>query len=155
MADWTRTLHLAPRLVVHYPTATASGEPVELDQTEREGIRRIWIRSPDRQEIYFEAVTYPGRADHLELWASQRRFHLTALGRTDPWIDDPASAVLLSLPATRYDLGWTDHGRPMQRTCHFADLESCTIRVIFDPRSPTNHEILARLAFSTAPAPNS
>lgn len=129
-------------MTVHYPTTTASGERVEIDESSRDGMKRIWVHSPDRLEVYLEIVTYPERLDHAELYASQRRFHLSAEGRADAWIDDLQRTELRSLPASRYALGWSESVRAMTRECCFADLPDGTFRLIFDPRSPTNHAIV-------------
>jgi hypothetical protein len=121
-----------------YPTLTDAGE-VTLDQSRHAGGAHVHLQTPDAKTVYFEVSRTEGRSgDDAIAWLSR---DVTARFE-DAWFSATRETSLCGVPA-RY--GWF----------RFADRVRWVIatldplpgyRVIVDPRSATNLQILGSMA---------
>lgn len=154
MADWVTYEALAPRILLHHPAATQDGQPIKVDVDGRFGRQRVHLIAPDRSEVYFELVVYPELLDIERVIAGQR-LHLIERdeSKTEVVMSEPKDAQLLGRPARQVDVEFTDHDGRFSRLFSFLNFEESAepwgLRVIYDPTSPVNSEILNRLEVSS------
>jgi hypothetical protein len=129
--DWARFTGLGVEFR-YPPHAARRDEQAEL----------VHVYSADRQELYFEVARFRGLTPQLEY------------GRHKPYLEQrfgPGSVSELTEtshagnPAWTYSFGWDDEGRRMERAAVLLQLGADTCRIIRDPRSALNDEVLASL----------
>lgn len=145
--DWTSTRHLAPTLVVHYPSTNETGDPVRLETNERDGAKQIHALADDRESVYFEVVVFGRALDLDRLIAGQIKRFAQPPERESPWHSAAEDRVLQAFDTREFRVGWTHAGREMTRTMVFFDTSTSSVRLIYDHRSPLNIEIRERLEF--------
>ena len=145
--QWTHTGHLAPTLIVHYPSASDAGDPVRLETNERKGARQIHALTDDRQSVYFEVVVFPRLLDLERLIAGQRGAFGEPAERESPWHSAIEHGEVGAFTTSEFRVGWTQAGHEMTRTMIFFDTPTNSVRLIYDHRSALNLEIRERLAF--------
>jgi len=127
---------------VEIPDAAASGAPVRIRSGERDGVHVLHAESPDRSEIYFELTVYPELRAHEALAASQS--HYLHQHASDASITAPEAIRIGDRAALAFDFRGTLDGQWKVRRFLFMD-DVRTYRVVYDPRSPRNEEILTSL----------
>ena len=150
MADWVTYEALAPRILLHHPATTQDGQPIKIDADGRFGRQRVHLIAPDRSEVYFELVVYPDPLDIERVLVGQRSFLVEQdETKTDVVMSEPRTAQLLGRPARQVDVEFTDHDGRFSRLFSFLNFQESAepwgLRVIYDPTSPVNGEILSRL----------
>jgi hypothetical protein len=126
-----------------YPPVTPQGQTVEKEEERaddhRGRIERVHLSSPDRHELYFEVIRFHDMSPREEY-----ERHRPALER-----QFGAGAVT---PLTETTFGerpaWA-HGiskKDGQRSVLYLALGNDTVRIIWNPRSDLNAEILATLS---------
>jgi hypothetical protein len=107
-----------------------------------EAPQRVHIQSPDRQELYFEVARFAGLTPEAEYERHkpylEGRFGAHA-------VTELAETTHVGSPAWTYSFNWAEDGRPMARTALLLQIGADTCRVIRDPRSALNDEVLATL----------
>ena len=127
------------------PETTPNGQPVAILRDNRTDGTLMHAESPDQSELYFEVLAYTAQREHAGAVAAQREF--LATNATNHRIGPASSAVVNGLPATTFDFeGWLQ-GRWKVRRFLFVDAGGCTHRIVFDPTSRLNHDLLAALEF--------
>ena len=112
------------------------------DAQRDEGSERVHLQSADRRELYFEVARFRGLVPAAEYARHkpylEQRFGegaVTALTETSHG----------DSPAWTYSFHWEEDGRPMERTALLLPLGADTCRIIRDPRSALNDDVLATL----------
>ena len=125
------------------PTITPTGQGVAILKDEREGVHRVHAQSPDASELYFEIVSARGLLDHEQIIAEQKAF-LTHQS-SDAIITATKQSVVVSVRATEFGFEGTLGGQWKSRRFIFLDSALRTYRIIYDPRSTVNEQILDSL----------
>jgi hypothetical protein len=128
---------------VALPQITPSGRPVTIRRDTRTDSTLMHAESPDQSELYFEVLCYTTLRDHSAAIAAQQS--ILAEHAQDHRIGAVASTTVNGRAATTFDFeGWLQ-GRRKVRRFLFIDAGGCTHRIVFDPTSTLNHDILAAL----------
>jgi hypothetical protein len=125
------------------PTTTPSGQRVEILKDQREDAHRVHAQSPDASELYFEIVSAPGLINHEQAVAEQKAF--LSSHSSDAAITATKQSVVRSFRATEFGFEGTLGGQWKVRRFIFLDSDLHTYRIIDDPRSPVNEQILDSL----------
>ena len=128
-----------------YPEVTPSGQTVERDDEPFREHARVHLSSPDRRELYFEVVRFDDVRPEDE-YATHRPFLVERLGAT---IEPLTETSLLGHRAWAYAFSWHEEERAMERAVLLLESGAGSYRVIYDPRSELNGEVLATLAIRT------
>lgn len=140
--SWQRFARPGFRVEFSYPAVTAQGHAVgrveEQAVDHRGDIERIHISSREGGELYVEVVRFRDLAPQDEYLRHrpylERRFGADA-------VSELTETSLLGRPAWAYGFRW-DEG---ERFALLLQVASDTYRVIYDPRSELNAEVLATL----------
>lgn len=133
IGPWTVTL----------PDATPTGQTVAILRDKRNDSTLMHAESPDQSELYFEVLSYRDQRNHATAITTQQAF-LTEHAK-DLQIGATTATTLKGLDATTFDFeGWLQ-GRWKVRRFLFVDAGGCTHRIVFDPTSRLNHDLLAAL----------
>jgi hypothetical protein len=145
--EWERFTRPGFRLEFSYPAVTPRGQAV--DRTEehvvdhRGDMERIHLSSPDRSELYVEVARFRGIAPDDEYLNHspylKQRFGADA-------VTDLTGTSLQGRQAWSYAFRWDEEGRPMERSALLLHVADDTYRVIYDPRSELNDEVIATIA---------
>ena len=138
MQDW---LHFSdPRFALgfQYPEITHQGHFVEWTESEEDDFVRVLFRSKDSREVYFEITKYQDLSAQMEyqqhkdnLEKRPERFAVTDL-KEIRW---------MSQPAYEYSIKWSQAAR----VARLIETENNTYRILYDPYSPLNVQILLTL----------
>ena len=109
---------------------------------ERGEMERVHLSSPESGELYFELACFREIAPQDE-YASHRPFLEQRFGAGA--VTELGATTLLERPAWAYGIRW-DEG---ERAVVLLHLDGDTYRVISDPRSELNGEVLATLRLVT------
>jgi hypothetical protein len=125
------------------PEVTPGAQPVTITRDRREDSALMHAESPDQSELYFEILCYQNLRDHGEAITAQHVF--LAKHAKDQRIGAMTATTVKGLSATTFDFeGWLQ-GRWKVRRFLFVDAGGCTHRIVFDPTSRLNHDLLAAL----------
>jgi hypothetical protein len=127
---------------VEIPDGAASGAPVRIRSGERDGVHVLHAESPDRSEIYFELTVYPDLRSHEVLADSQCRY--LRQHANDASTTAPETIRIGNRAALAFEFRGTLDGQWKVRRFLFMD-DVRTYRVVYDPRSSRNEEILTSL----------
>jgi predicted nucleotidyltransferase len=121
-----------------YPTVTPRGDRVERQESQEGDALRVHVLSAGR-DVYFEVRRYPSLTGEEEY-----RRHSTHLrGRfSDLVLSDLTATHHGAHPAHTYSFSWGDG----ERVVLLIPTAGALHRVIYNPRAPLNHTILATLA---------
>ena len=130
------------RVDLAYPPVTPQGHPAKREEVERAGAHGAHLTSPGSGELYVELVRFPGLTPDEEYARHkpylEQRFGEDAVSvLTETRLDDR--------PAWGYGFRW-EQG---ERAVLLLQLGDDTYRVIHDPRSPLNAQVLATLSVRT------
>jgi hypothetical protein len=132
--------------VVALPQTTPNGQTVAILRDERTDTTLMHAESPDQSELYFEVLCYRNLRDHDAVIAAQHAF--LAEHAKDHRIGATTPTTVNGLPATTFDFeGWLQ-GRWKVRRFAYVDARGCTHRIVFDPTSRLNHDVVATLKFA-------
>jgi len=143
MADSTVITDTEHNYSLRIPTTTPSGQPIEIVKDQRTGAHRIHAQSPDAAELYFEIVSASGLINHEEAVAQQKAF--LSSQSFDAAITATKQSVVRSFAASEFGFEGTLGGRWKVRRFIFLDSALRTYRIIYDPRSTVNEQILDSL----------
>ena len=128
------------KLHFHYTATTPRGHAVEKTEGQQDDVLRVHLVSSDSRELYFEVVKYPNLLPREEY--EQHRAYLEQRF-DDLAITELQETSLALLPAYAYSFKW-DQG---ERAVLLIHKDQATYRVIYDPRSPLNAQVLSSTEF--------
>jgi len=127
--DWTRFTGFGVEF--SYPASAAERE---------DAADIVRVRSADRQELYFEVARFRGLTPQQE-YARHRPYLEQRFGPGS--VTELTATSLGDTPAWTYSFSWHEDGRAMERTAVLLQFGPDTCRMIRDPRSALNEEVLA------------
>jgi hypothetical protein len=143
--DWQRYANPRFRLEFRYPDPTPRSHEVERNEhrihDERGEMERVHLSSPASGELYFELSRFVGISPQDE-YASHRPFLEERFGAGA--VTELAETTLLERRAWRYRIRWPE----AERVVLLLPLDGDTYRVIYDPRSDLNQEVVATLSIA-------
>ena len=140
MSNWKAWSHPELKLRFRYPDPTPQQRQVKVARIARQGGVRVHLTSPGFPELYFEAALYPGVTD-----AQAKAAFLQGLraGSPAPQIGEPEGVSISGLRGEGIALRWPDRSRQV----YFLNGAADVYRIILDPGSQLNWDILATLIF--------
>jgi hypothetical protein len=148
MADSTVITDSEHNYSVQIPNTTPKGQPVEILMDQHEGTHRVHAQSPDSSDLYFEIVSAPRLINHEEAVAQQKAF--LSSQSSDAAITAAKHSLVGNFDATEFGFEGTLGGRWKVRHFIFLDSAVRTYRIIYDPRSQVNEQILDSLVIQIA-----
>jgi hypothetical protein len=145
LSRWQRFARPGFVIGFSYPDPTPDGQAVNRDEKSFRGYERVHLSSRDRRELYLEVVRFHDLTPEDEYL---RHKHYLAQRFGADSINSLTGASLQDWPAYRYRFGWTEEGRPVERSVLLLVVAGETYRIIFDPRSELNARVIA--TFTTA-----
>jgi hypothetical protein len=143
--DWRRFTRPEFAIEFSYPAVTPRGHTVERNEEPFREYARVHLSSPDGPELYLEVVRFHDLAPPDEYQhhrpSLEKRFgadSITALTET----------TLRGRPAWAYAFRGDEAERSVERAVLLLEIGGDTYRVIYDPRSALNAQVLATLTFS-------
>jgi hypothetical protein len=136
MPSWSRFTSPQFPFRVSFPDPTPGGAPVVVHQRGGEGGYRLHLVSEGSDEVYFEL----GRYEQLTRQAAVEAFIQDVSGR----IEGLHHSQLVEIewhgqPAARFSIDWPGK----ERIILFFERDAVLYRIIYDPASLVNQEILA------------
>ena len=128
------------KLHFHYPATTPRGHAVEKTEGQQDDVLRVHLVSRDSRELYFEVIKYPNLLPREEY--EQHRAYLEQRF-DDMAITELQETSLDLLPAYAYAFKW-GHG---ERAVLLIYKDQATYRIIYDPHSPLNPQVLSTIRF--------
>ncbi len=117
-----------------YPDTTPDGHPVEMDEV------RLHVRSAGSTEVYFEVSRHLHVSAH-EWYAHEARGLRARFA--DVRVTPLQASTVAEQPAFTFSFRWAEG----QRTAVLIEQNTALYRILYDPRSPYNLELLATIAF--------
>jgi len=137
-SDWQQFLRPGFKLRFSYPTVTPEGRAVDVAEEEREGASGVHLTSQDSQELYVEVRHFAGLTPDQE-YARHKPYLEQRFGAGS--VSDTSATTLGGFPAWTYTFRW-DQG---ERSAILFNLAGDTYRIIYDPRSPLNEQIISTI----------
>ncbi len=124
----------------HYPATTPRGHAVEKTEGQQDDVLRVHLVSRDSRELYFEVVKYPDLPAREEY--ERHRAYLEQRF-DDLAITELQETSLASQPAYAYAFKWGNG----ERAVLLIHKDQATYRIIYDPHSPLNAQVLSTIRF--------
>lgn len=140
MENWQLFTDPKFKLRFKYPVRTPQNHTVETVAGQNDDLIRIHLISRDSQEVYFEVTRYytlsvQGEYRTHKVYLEQR-FEAEGFA-----ITDLTDFHLGELRAYQYSFRWDDK----QRVVILTEQDQVTYRIIYDPDSPINEQILSTI----------
>lgn len=123
-----------------YPGETPQGHLVEQIEGQKNDALRIHFISKERKELYIEVTKYhalPARVEYAQHKRElENRFE-------ELYITELRTTVWKSLPAYEYSFEWSQDARSVI----LVERNDITYRILYDPRSPLNTQVLSTIEF--------
>ena len=133
--DWHLFADSRFELHLRYPTITPQGYAVEKTEYQREDAARVHWTSQDSDEVYFEVVKFLGLSPQGEY----QRHEADLVQRFKGLMLSPLQSTSLDgLPAFTYTFAWPHR----ERTVVLVEMDGATYRILYNPRSSLNTQIL-------------
>ena len=129
---------------VWIPESTPNGQSVTVETRETAGVHIMHAESPDQSVLYFEVTAYPSMREHYQLAGEQQAF--LREHSADGSLTDITQGTVGNFSGTTFDFRGTLQGKWKERRFLFIDSATRTFRVVHDPTSKLNSEILYSLA---------
>jgi hypothetical protein len=143
--DWQRFTRPEFAIEFNYPGVTPQGQTVERDEEPFREYARVHLSSPDGQELYLEVVRFHDLAPRDEY--EQHRPYLEKRFGPDS-ITPLTETTLQGRPACAYAFRGDEAERSLERAVLLLEIGADTYRVIYDPRSALNAQVLATVTFA-------
>ena len=143
-ADWLTHSDEEHHFSFRFPEFSSAGQAVTVEKAQKDGTHRIHVfTEADMQEVYFEVRSYASKLDH-DVDIEQMN---TSLVERSPEgeISPPAPLTFQSLKGTEFRFAGQLQGFYKVRRFMYVDTKDRTYRIIYDPRSETNAQILNSL----------
>lgn len=138
MNDWQIFSDPKFKIYFKYPDPTPQGYSVEKAEGQREDAIRVHLSSPQSQELYFEVTRFVNLAPKEEY---QRHKDFLTQQFENLSITDLEESQLETLAAQTYTFAWPEK----ERKVVLVQKDQATYRILYDPRSALNTEVLATL----------
>ena len=140
MTEWTTYSNSQLSITLQHPWPTPLGHLVNIVEKSSEISYRIHLLTEESSEVYFEI----GRYHMLPLTKAIHLFQKELTKANSQMEISPAEATTFATrPAYRLTARWPEK----ERIVTFIDLEGIVYRIIYDPASAINQQILESLAF--------
>jgi len=130
---------------VWIPESTPNHQKVTIERRENDDVHIMHAESPDQLELYFEVTAYPSIIDH-EILAGQQQDFLRENSR-DGTVTEIIQGTVGDFFGTTFDFRGTLQGKWKERRFLFVNGPDRTYRVVHDPTSTLNREVLKSLRF--------
>ncbi len=141
-SDWQGFARPGFKVAFRYPAVTPQGHAVERTEEPFRDNERVHLSSPDRQELYLEVVRFHDLSPqdeylHHKPYLEQRfgADSITTLTETS----------LFGRRAWTYAFCGEEGEQTLERLVFLLRVDRYTYRIIYDPRSALNTEIIATL----------
>ena len=142
VSRWERLWRPGFAVELRYPGVTPQGQTVERTEERaddhRGDLERVHVMSSDRHELYVELVRFRDLAPEDE-YLNHRPFLEQRFGPGA--VTELTQTTVGGVPAWSYGIHWKDG----ERSVLLLQIEDDTYRVIHDPRSPLNADVVATL----------
>jgi hypothetical protein len=142
-SDWQRFTNPRFRLEFSYPSPTPQGHEVERKEQRvddhRGDMERVHLSSPSSGELYFELARFAGITPQDE-YANHRPYLEQRFGPGA--VMELSETTLLNRPAWAYGIKSPE----TERAVLLLHLDGDSYRIIYDPRSALNDQVIATLA---------
>lgn len=128
---------------VWIPELTPGNQKVTIETRENTGVHILHAESPDQSELYFEVAAYPSMVDH-EILARQQQEFLRENSK-DGALTETIQGTVGNHSGTIFDFRGRLQGKWKERRFLFVNGPSRTFRVVHDPTSRLNLEIITTL----------
>jgi hypothetical protein len=132
-----------------YPSTTPDGQTVERTEQRvsdhRGELERVHLSTPDRQELYFELARFADVTPQDE-YSNHKPYLEQRFGTGS--VSELTQTKLLDRRAWTYAFHWHEEGRRMERAALLLDVGGGTYRLIYDPRSELNAQVLETFRIS-------
>ena len=142
MNQWQRFSDPAFGVTFSFPDSTPEGFRIKKQIRKTGELNRIHLSSPESGELYFELSCYPngldpktGRQQLVD--ENKQRFQ-------DIKATSLEEASVAAIPAQLFTFTW----REASRHVLFFEIDRAAYRIIFDPQSHLNHQILSTVKLS-------
>lgn len=136
MDDWQEFKDSRFAFWFKYPGLATNGEHVDRVETQQDGMLRVHVLSPKSREVYFEVSKY----DLLNAESEYQRHKAYLLKQFYPLaLTELKETLCGSLPGYEYTFEW-EQGI---RTVILVERDNATYRILYNPRSPINLQILS------------
>jgi len=142
ISEWQVFTHPVLQLRFSYPAVTPLGHAVEIEEQQSAESSRAHLISRPAREVYFEVGRYNDLSAQEE-YVRHKSYLLQRFEGEVFSISELQEASLGGQTAYRYVLEWSDR----ERVVLLAQRGNPVYRVIYDPRSPLNAQILGTLEF--------
>jgi hypothetical protein len=136
--DWQRLTRPGFKVELSYPVTTPQGHVVERADDERGDTQRVHLTSPGSTELYVELMRFGGTSPRDEYL--QHRPHLEQRFGAGS-VTELSETSLRGRAAWAYAFRWGEG----ERSVLLFDVDGDTYRVIHDPRSALNADVIATL----------
>ena len=144
-SDWQRFTHPGFRVEFSFPLITPGGQSVHREEEQAEDhrgdIHRVHLTSRDRRELYVEVVRFRNLAPHDE-YRSHKPHLEQRFGAGS--VTDLTETRLRDRAAFEYAFSWPEG----ERAALLVPVASDTYRVIYDPRSELNAQVLGTITIA-------
>lgn len=138
MESWQLFTDPKFQLRFRYPAVTVEGKAVELEEEETRDFVRVHLVSRDSQEVYFEVRRYRDLLPQEEY--QRHRAYLEERFELEGFTITALTDYRLGMSAAhQYSFQWDNR----QRVAILVQQEHFTYRIIYDPVSPINVQILS------------
>ena len=128
---------------VWIPESTPNDQKVTIETRENAGVHTMHAESPDQSELYFEVTVYPSIIDHDTLARQQQKFlEEHSKGGT---MTEIIQGTVGSHSGTTFDFRGTLQEKWKERRFLFVNSPKRTFRIVNDPTSTLNLEVLMSL----------
>lgn len=138
MQDWQHFSDSRFALGFQYPQITPQGYFVEKAESQEHDIVRIHFTSKDSREVYFEISKYQDLSAQMEYQRHKENLEKRPEGFV---VTDLKEIRWMSQPAYEYSIKWSQAARVVM----LIEADNTTYRILYDPKSPLNVQILLTL----------
>jgi hypothetical protein len=139
MADWQQFARSGFRVRFRYPVLTPRGRPVDCAEEQRDDGVRVHLTSRDSRDVYVEVRQFLGLAPGDE-YARHKGYLEQRFGAGAT--TELTATSLGRWPGWAYAFQWEQGERSVLLLPVLHD----TYRIIYDPRSPLNMQVIATIA---------
>lgn len=139
MQNWQHFADARFALGFRYPQITPQGHSINRAERQEDNSVRVHFTSKDSRELYFEITKY------FDLPApDEYQHHKESLERRpeEMLVSDLKEIRWMSQPAYEYSFKWNQGARVAML---IEETENTTYRILYDPNSPLNVQILSTL----------
>lgn len=141
MQNWQHFVYPGFALGLRYPPITPQDHVVEKVESQHDGAIRVHLISKESRELYFEITKYVDLPAQVEY--HKHKEYLKS--RPDDYmVSDLQNIRWMSQIAYEYSIKW----RQGARIVKLIETDDATYRVLYDPNSPLNVQVLSTLQWT-------